>query len=76
MSTRISGKTHNNGRSVTIYRDIENGKEIFYADLGPEVHVVGRHASAAAAQAEAEQIMREAGHVCAAQCSPLRPFSN
>ena len=69
MSDEVSGRTHNNGRSIRIYRDIENDREIFYADLGPEVNVVGRHATEAAAQAEADEIMTNAGHACSDACT-------
>jgi hypothetical protein len=76
MSTEVAGKTHSNGLLARIYRDIENGNDIFYADLGPAVNVVGRHPSETAAKAEADQIMNNAGHACSPQCSAWRPTPN
>jgi hypothetical protein len=69
----VSGRTHDNGQAVRICQAANDGHDRFYADFGPRKSVVGHHTTEAAAQAEADQIMRAHGHDCSASCTPWTP---
>lgn len=75
---RVSVRSHSNGRVITIVRDNEGvSEDSFWAQFdAPIPMVVGRHATQAEAQDEADTIMERAGHLCSAACSPWQPISN
>lgn len=76
LKSVIDVRTHSNGHAVRIHRFTESGRDFFMAEIGAIVHVVGRHTTEAAAQAEADLIMREAGRSCSDACLPWTPIAN
>jgi hypothetical protein len=68
--TPVAIRGHSGGITVTVYRLSPSGPFIhdMYADRRPE----RSHPSIAAAQAEADDVVRVVGHVCGGRCTRWR----